>query len=88
MTWRKAWARNWGEVKYCGGSPYKPEVKTGNNACPFTTLYWNFLDKHEGMLNRNRRTALIAKNVARLSVGERAAIRGHVALTLKNLDSV
>ncbi|MDZ4098748.1 MAG: cryptochrome/photolyase family protein, partial [Methylophilaceae bacterium] len=31
---------------YCTACRYKPEVKTGADACPFTTLYWNFLIKH------------------------------------------
>ncbi|MEQ1517150.1 MAG: cryptochrome/photolyase family protein [Usitatibacteraceae bacterium] len=73
---------------YCQGCQYKPELKTGNNACPVTTLYWNFLDKHEKMLTGNPRTALMVKNIARLSDEERAAIRAQAAGTLKNLDSV
>ncbi len=71
---------------YCSSCRYKPDIKTGSNACPFTTLYWNFLDKHEKMLTRNTRTALMVKNVARLSVEERAAIREQAATTLANLD--
>lgn len=73
---------------YCGGCRYKPEMKTGNNACPFTTLYWNFLDKHEKMLAGNPRTALMVRNIARLSGEERVAIREQAALTLKNLDKL
>ena len=71
---------------YCSGCRYKPDVKTGGNACPFTTLYWNFLDKHEKMLTGNNRTALMVKNITRLSAEERAAIREQAAMTLANLD--
>ena len=73
---------------YCSGCRYKPEHKTGNSACPFTTLYWNFLDKHEQLLTGNPRTALMVKNITRLSAEERAAIRGQAVLTLENLDNV
>lgn len=73
---------------YCSGCRYKPDVKTGANACPFTTLYWNFLDKHEKMLTGNPRTALMVKNITRLSADERVAIRAQAAATLKNLDNV
>ncbi len=73
---------------YCGGCRYKPEVKTGSNACPFTTLYWNFLDKHEAMLKGNPRTALMVKNIARLSGEEREAIRAQAIVTLRDLDKV
>ena len=73
---------------YCGGCRYKPEVKTGSNACPFTTLYWNFLDKHEKMLTGNPRTALMVKNITRLSPEERGAIRAQALMTLENLDQM
>ena len=73
---------------YCGSCRYKPEIKTGSSACPFTTLYWNFLDKHEKTLAGNPRTALMVRNIARLTVEERAAIRSQAALTLKNLDEL
>ena len=59
---------------YCRGCAYSPEVRTGPRACPMTTLYWRFLDAHEAELAANPRTALMARNVARLSADERAAI--------------
>ena len=73
---------------YCSGCRYQPDVKTGANACPVTTLYWNFLDKHEAALAGNPRTALMVKNISRLSTEARAAIREQAALTLKNIDEV
>ena len=60
---------------YCKGCRYKPALKTGEQACPFTTLYWDFLMRHEALLSRNQRMALQVKNLARLSDEERAAIR-------------
>ena len=73
---------------YCAGCQYKPEVRVGNTACPFTTLYWHFLDKHEATLAKNPRTSLMAKNITRLSADERTAIRIQAEATLKNLDSL
>jgi deoxyribodipyrimidine photolyase-related protein len=73
---------------YCGGCRYKPDIKTGNSACPFTTLYWNFLDKHEKALTRNPRTALMAKNIARMPADEREAIRQQAAKTLSRVDDL
>jgi deoxyribodipyrimidine photolyase-related protein len=60
---------------YCTGCRYDPKQKTGPRACPFTTLYWNFIDRHEAELAANPRTVLMARNVARLDAGARAAIR-------------
>jgi deoxyribodipyrimidine photolyase-related protein len=64
---------------HCKVCPYDPALRDGNNACPFTTLYWDFLMRHEAALAKNPRMSLQVKNVARLtdlqrqSVHERAA---------------
>lgn len=73
---------------YCDGCRYKPAEKTGPRACPVTTLYWNFLDKHERTLLGNPRTSLMAKNIGRLSAEERDALRQQAAATLSRLDSL
>ncbi len=73
---------------YCTGCKYKPEKRVGDDACPFTTLYWNFLDKHEKTLVKNPRTSLMAKNITRLDETERQAIRDKAAKVLNKLDSL
>ncbi|GAB4467055.1 MAG: cryptochrome/photolyase family protein [Armatimonadaceae bacterium] len=32
---------------YCTGCGYNPKEASGEDACPFTTLYWSFLMEHE-----------------------------------------
>lgn len=73
---------------YCTGCKYKPAEKVGDEACPFTTLYWGFLDQHEKMLSGNPRTGLMAKNIARLDEAQRAALRQKVADTFKNIEQL
>jgi deoxyribodipyrimidine photolyase-related protein len=73
---------------YCEGCRYRPAEKTGPRACPVTTLYWYFLDKHEQSLAANPRTSLMAKNISRLQPDERQALRDQAALTLANLDEL
>lgn len=73
---------------YCQGCRYKPDQRTGEDACPVTTLYWHFLDRHEPALKANARTALMVRNIARLSEDERASIRSHAAYVLNNLDAL
>ncbi|MBM3858231.1 MAG: cryptochrome/photolyase family protein [Verrucomicrobia bacterium] len=60
---------------YCQGCRFKTDKATGPEACPFTTLYWDFLLRHEKLLKQNQRMALQVKNLARLDADQRAAIR-------------
>lgn len=60
---------------YCSGCRYDPAKSMGANACPFTTLYWDFLVRHEALLARNPRMGMQLKNLARLGEAERAAIQ-------------
>ncbi len=58
----------------CAGCRFKPGERVGERACPFTTLYWDFLSRHEAMLARNPRTVMQVRNLARLPAAERARI--------------
>jgi deoxyribodipyrimidine photolyase-related protein len=40
---------------YCKGCAYNPKLRIGDNACPFTTLYWDFLDRHKESFAKNHR---------------------------------
>ncbi len=41
--------------QYCKGCKYDPKIRVGENACPFTLLYWNYLDQHEDQFKKNHR---------------------------------
>jgi hypothetical protein len=64
---------------HCKGCRYDPAQRTGDLACPFTTLYRDFLTRHEAALAGNLRMALQVKNVARLGDAETRAIRDRAA---------
>lgn len=51
---------------YCDGCRFKPDKSVGDDACPFTTLYWDFLMRYEDKFARHPRTALQWKNLARI----------------------
>jgi deoxyribodipyrimidine photolyase-related protein len=73
---------------YCTGCRYKPDVKAGDSACPMTVLYWNFLDQHEAQFAGNPRTALMVKNLQRMSPPERASVRDAAQHMLHHLDAL
>jgi deoxyribodipyrimidine photolyase-related protein len=64
---------------YCKGCRFDPEKSTGPTACPFTTLYWDFLLQHESTLRKNPRMALQVRNLHRLDPPARGAIRTQAA---------
>ena len=53
--------------QYCKGCTFDPTKRTGETACPFTTLYWDFLDRHQGTFARNHRMAQQFAGLKRLS---------------------
>ena len=59
---------------HCSGCRFDPAQSTGPKACPFTTLYWDFLMRHEPMLRQNPRMAMQMKNLDRLAPEVRSAI--------------
>lgn len=52
---------------YCKGCSYDPKLRSGDNACPFTTLYWNFLIEHRADFSKNHRMAQQLAGINRLS---------------------
>ena len=73
---------------YCTGCKYEPETRVGTNACPMTTLYWNFLDKHEETFGSNPRTALMVKNLQRMTPELRAGVREKAKEMLADLNKL
>ena len=65
---------------HCRACRFDPAKRTGDSACPFTTLYWDFLGRHQTLLAKNPRMALQVKNLARIAPAERQAITERAAL--------
>lgn len=59
---------------HCRGCRYDPAQRTGQRACPFTTLYWDFLARHAQRFASHPRLAPQIRNLERIDAGERAAI--------------
>lgn len=64
---------------YCGGCRFNPDQATGDDACPFTTLYWDFLGRHRDRFAQHPRLALQVRNLDRKSTEELTAIRDRAA---------
>ena len=52
---------------YCKPCVYNPKLRVGEDACPFTTLYWDFLDRHKETFAKNHRMSQQIFGLKRLS---------------------
>ena len=52
---------------HCKGCKFNPAESTGDKACPFTTLYWDYLNTHADTLAKNPRMLMQLKNLHRLT---------------------
>ncbi|MFE9388552.1 cryptochrome/photolyase family protein [Streptomyces sp. NPDC006784] len=50
----------------CGGCAYRPDVRVGDHACPYTAGYWSFLHRHREAFAHNARMAQPVRGLERL----------------------
>ncbi|MFO0069400.1 MAG: cryptochrome/photolyase family protein, partial [Alphaproteobacteria bacterium] len=70
---------------YCEKCIYDPDVMTGENACPFNALYWDFLVRHEDKFRGNQRMPYMFSTWDRFAPEKQQVIRVHAATTLRKM---
>jgi deoxyribodipyrimidine photolyase-related protein len=73
---------------YCKGCTYDPTVRHGPRACPFSSLYWHFLARHEARLRPNPRMAQMYANWYKLPEAERAATLAQADAYLEGVEGL
>jgi deoxyribodipyrimidine photolyase-related protein len=59
---------------YCQNCHYSVKEKTGDKACPFNYLYWNFLAQHQDKLSSNQRLSMVYNVWNKMTVEKQQAI--------------
>ena len=72
---------------YCGHCRYDVKDRTGDNACPFNSLYWDFLARNRDKLGNNTRLAMPYRNWDRMDDPTRKALRNRAGDILAALDA-
>lgn len=73
---------------YCAGCHYNPKTKTEPDSCPFNSLYWHFLDRHQRRIAANPRTAVIYRSWDNKREDERQAVLDHAKQLIANIENL
>jgi deoxyribodipyrimidine photolyase-related protein len=70
---------------YCKSCPYDPNEMTGETACPFNALYWDFLVRHEDKFRGNQRMPYVFSTWDQFTADKKKSIRTQAQRTLKKM---
>jgi deoxyribodipyrimidine photolyase-related protein len=73
---------------YCGSCYYKKAIKTGDKACPFNSLYWNFYDKNESKLAKNHRIGMMYNVWRKMKPEDKTALLEQADYYLKSINDL
>jgi deoxyribodipyrimidine photolyase-related protein len=73
---------------YCGSCFYKKNLKTGEKACPFNSLYWNFYDRNEDKLGKNPRIGMMYNVWRKMKPEDKTALLEQADYYLKNINEL
>lgn len=71
---------------YCKHCEYKISKKTGEEACPFNYLYWNFIDKQRETFSQNGRANFMVNMFDKKEEEEKKAISESADKFIQELD--
>lgn len=73
---------------YCKHCHYSKSKKTGEKACPFNSLYWDFYERHRAKLEKNPRLGFVYPTLNKMGVEKREALLEQADYYLKNIDGL
>ena len=71
---------------YCETCKYNKKLRVGEDACPFNSLYWNFLDDKKEHFKTNNRMAMMLRLVEKIPPAELTEIKNRAAEILTEPD--
>jgi deoxyribodipyrimidine photolyase-related protein len=72
---------------HCGSCAYDVAQKTGEGACPFNLLYWDFVARHAERLRRNPRIGQAVRSWEAMAPARQATIRTDAAAFLARMEA-
>lgn len=72
---------------YCGTCSYNKKKRLGEDACPFNSLYWNFLDDKKQYFAKNNRMAMMLRLLEKIPPQELAEIKARAGAIITQPDA-
>jgi len=73
---------------YCSHCKYDVKKKTGEGACPFNSMYWNFLDRHRELLASNPRMSMMYRVWDKYDGATQTALLEQAATYLEQIEQL
>jgi len=73
---------------HCGQCFYDPKKSTGTKACPFNSLYWNFIAKNTDKFSRNPRMAMPINTWANMDADKKTELLRQAESYLSDLENL
>lgn len=71
---------------YCDTCEYNWNLRHGEMACPFNSLYWDFFNRHRQRLQKNPRVGMMYRTWDRMDGREKKQVLNQAAAYRKNLN--
>jgi deoxyribodipyrimidine photolyase-related protein len=71
---------------YCGTCEYEWKQRHGVMACPYNSLYWDFLNRHRQRLQKNPRVGMMYRTWDRLESREKKQVLNQAAAYRTDLN--
>jgi deoxyribodipyrimidine photolyase-related protein len=76
------------QSNYCDNCHYDRTKRTGENSCPFNSLYWDFHDRHRDKLNKNIRLSMVYRLWDKMPRADREATLLRANFCLEHLEDL
>lgn len=73
---------------YCKGCHYNVKEKTSQDACPFNSLYWRFIETHQDKFSNNPRMGMMYRQWEKVADSDKRAILDRAESLLANIDQI
>ena len=69
---------------YCESCQYNHKEKIGKDACPFNSLYWNFLDEKKAYFEKNNRMAMMLSLLKKMNPNDLKELKKRASHIIEN----